>query len=117
MLLSEYYQYFSVNQVELMQKLNVQFLVLNVFYYQADDSFFSFLLELVQVDFELFFFFLVVELEEMEKVYSIFVVQRFFLVNFKLVYLGVDFSRLRVSLVLELKGLRKVFNSENDFEC
>nr|XP_011441780.2 protein MTSS 1 isoform X10 [Crassostrea gigas] len=114
---SGHYQPSSVNQAELMQKLNAQFSALNAPYHQADDSLPPPPPELVQVDPELPPPPSAAELEEMEKVYSTPAVQRPPPVNPKPAHPGADPSRLRASLVSELKGLRKVSNSENDSEC
>lgn len=114
---SGHYQPPSVNQAELMQKLNAQFSALNAPYHQEDDSLPPPPPELVQVDPELPPPPSAAELEEMEKVYSTPAVQRPPPVNPKPAHPGADPSRLRASLVSELKGLRKVSNSENDSEC
>lgn len=114
---SGHYQPPSVNQAELMQKLNAQFSALNAPYHQEDDSLPPPPPELVQVDPELPPPPSAAELEEMEKVYSTPAVQRPPPVNPKPAHPGADPSKLRASLVSELKGLRKVSNSENDSEC
>lgn len=114
---SGHYQPPSVNQAELMQKLNAQFSALNAPYHQEDDSLPPPPPELVQVDPELPPPPSAAELEEMEKVYSTPAVQRPPPVNPKPAHPGADPSKLRASLVSELKGLRKVSNSQNDSEC
>lgn len=114
---SGHYQPPSVNQAELMQKLNAQFSALNAPYHQEDDSLPPPPPELVQLDPELPPPPSAAELEEMEKVYSTPAVQRPPPKNPKPAHPGADPSRLRASLVSELKGLRKVSTSENDSEC